>query len=165
MSASALVAEIGADSVSERVTERKSAKRTRTVIVRPAVVRAPTVHGLDDASAMRSRSFPRLLAMPFERRQRRRSLTQTSGSARALFSNMPGECVYSSPRPQDPGALRRRGVETPVLIRQHGRDARHPHRAGCRVRAARGRTVMATERRSDERRSNHGWRAACRRRR
>ena len=35
-SASALVAEIGADSVSERVTERKSAKRTRTVIVRPA---------------------------------------------------------------------------------------------------------------------------------
>jgi hypothetical protein len=36
MSARALVAEIGADSVSERVTERKSAKRTRTVMVRPA---------------------------------------------------------------------------------------------------------------------------------
>ena len=40
ISASALVAETGADSVSARVTERKSAERTRTVMVRPARILA-----------------------------------------------------------------------------------------------------------------------------
>src|SRR5262249_39937632 len=42
ISARALVAEIGAESVSERVTERKSAKRTRTGIVRPVSDLAPS---------------------------------------------------------------------------------------------------------------------------